>query len=131
MRFNNREDAATQLAARLASYKGQNPLVLRVQRGAVPMARITAEALRGELDLVLARKLRAPFQPELAIGAVDEMGSVLTSRNLDRAGVSDDYLREEIRRQAEILRIRPMRLSACIHRQPSSRSASSLRTSRK
>ena len=85
MRFKNREHAATLLAARLALYKGQNPLVLGVPRGAVPMASVIAEALGGELDVVLVRKLRAPFQPELAIGAVDEAGTVVKGRYLDLA----------------------------------------------
>ena len=74
MLFRNREDAATQLAERLAAYRGQQPLVLGVPRGAVPMASRIAGALEGDLDVVLVHKLRAPGQPELAIGAVDEAG---------------------------------------------------------
>jgi putative phosphoribosyl transferase len=66
MRFKSREEAATLLADRLAAYRGQHPLVLGVPRGAVPMASIIAEALGGDLDVVLVRKLRAPGQPELA-----------------------------------------------------------------
>jgi predicted phosphoribosyltransferase len=106
MRFKNRGHAASLLAARLGAYKGQNPLVLGVPRGAVPMARIIAEALGGELDVVLVRKLRAAFQPELAIGAIDESGVILKGRHLDPREVSDDYLREEVSAQCEILRKR-------------------------
>ena len=104
MRFKNREEAAALLADRLAAYRGQQPLVLGVPRGAVPMARIIAEALGGDLDVVLVRKLRAPGQPELAIGAVDEAGAVLKGRYFEIA--SDEYLREEVRTQQEILRKR-------------------------
>lgn len=104
MRFRNREEAAALLADRLAAYRGGRPLVLGVPRGAVPMARIIADALGGDLDVVLVRKLRAPGQPELAIGAVDETGSVLTGKNCDVA--SHEYIREEIRAQQEILRKR-------------------------
>jgi putative phosphoribosyl transferase len=104
MRFRNREDAATQLADRLGAYRGQQPLVLGVPRGAVPMASIIADALGGDLDVVLVRKLRAPGQPELAIGAVDEAGAILKGAYFDIA--SDDYLREEVRAQQEILRTR-------------------------
>jgi predicted phosphoribosyltransferase len=104
MRFRNREDAARQLAERLAHYRGQHPLVLAVPRGAVPMARIIADALDGDLDVVLVRKLRAPGQPELAIGAVDETGAVVKGRYFDLA--ADEYVREEVRRQREILRTR-------------------------
>jgi predicted phosphoribosyltransferase len=106
MRFKNRGHAASLLAARLGAYKGQNALVLGVPRGAVPMASIIAEALGGELDVVLVRKLRAAFQPELAIGAIDESGVILKGRHLDPREVSDDYLREEVRAQSEILRKR-------------------------
>ena len=104
MRFKNREEAATLLADRLAVYRRQHPLVLGVPRGAVPMASIIADALDGDLDVVLVRKLRAPGQPELAIGAVDEAGAVLKGPYFDIA--SDEYLREEVRTQGEILRKR-------------------------
>jgi predicted phosphoribosyltransferase len=104
MRFKNREDAGRQLAEKLAGYKGLNPLILGVPRGAVPMARIIADALGGELDVVLVRKLRAPGQPELAIGAVDEAGTVLKGSYFDLAG--DQYLRGEIRAQLDIIRAR-------------------------
>jgi predicted phosphoribosyltransferase len=104
MRFKNREEAAKQLAGRLAAYKGQNPLILGVPRGAVPMARTIADALEGELDVVLVRKLRAPGQPELAIGAVDEAGTVLKGRYFDVAG--EEYMRDEIRTQQGIIRAR-------------------------
>lgn len=104
MRFTNREEAAGLLAGRLASYRGQHPLVLGVPRGAVPMARMIADALEGDLDVVLVRKLRAPGQPELAVGAVDEAGVVLKGRYF--GFMSDDYLAEELRNQREILRRR-------------------------
>jgi predicted phosphoribosyltransferase len=102
MYFKNRSEAATQLAERLAAYKGQNPLVLGVPRGAVPMARIIADALGGELDVVLVRKLRAPGQPELAIGAVDEAGTVLKGRYFHVA--DEEYQREEVRTQQDVMR---------------------------
>jgi predicted phosphoribosyltransferase len=104
MRFKSREEAATLLADRLATYRGQRPLVLGVPRGAVPMARIIADALGGDLDVVLVRKLRAPGQPELAIGAIDESGAILKGRYFDIA--TEEYLREEVRKQLGILRMR-------------------------
>ncbi|MGZ9263032.1 MAG: phosphoribosyltransferase family protein, partial [Candidatus Binatia bacterium] len=58
MRFKNREHAAALLVQRLrTAYKDKNPLVLGVPRGAVPMAKIIADALGGELDVVLVHKL--------------------------------------------------------------------------
>lgn len=104
MRFKNREDAAEQLAERLESYRVERPLVVGVPRGAVPMARIIADALAADLDVVLVRKLRAPEQPELAIGAVDESGTVLEGEYFSIA--SESHVREEVRTQREILRKR-------------------------
>jgi predicted phosphoribosyltransferase len=104
MRFRNRQEAAELLAERLSAYRGSRPLVLGVPRGAVPMARIIADELGGDLDVVLVRKLRAPGQPELAIGAVDEGGHVLQGVYFDVA--SDEYVGEEIRTQLEIIRKR-------------------------
>jgi predicted phosphoribosyltransferase len=104
MRFRNRDEAAKQLAGRLAVYKGRNPLILGVPRGAVPMARTIADALEGELDVVLVRKLRAPGQPELAIGAVDEAGTVLKGTYFDVA--DEEYARGEVRTQRDVIRAR-------------------------
>jgi len=104
MRFKNREDAAVRLAERLASYRDDHPLVVGVPRGAVPMARIIADALAADLDVVLVRKLRAPGQPELAIGAVDESGTVFEGEYFAMAPVT--HVREEVRTQREILRMR-------------------------
>ena len=76
MAFENRAEAGRLLAVHLEKYRGQHPLVLAIPRGAVPMGKIVADALDGELDVVLVRKLRAPDNPELAIGSIDETGAV-------------------------------------------------------
>lgn len=104
MRFTSREQAAAMLAQRLAAYRGQHPLVLGVPRGAVPMAGLVAEAIGGDLDVVLVRKLRAEDQPEFAIGAIDESGTVFEGPYFGM--VSERYLREEVRTQLEVLRNR-------------------------
>jgi predicted phosphoribosyltransferase len=105
MRFKNREHAAHLLVDRLSpSYKNKNPLVLGIPRGAVPMAGIIADALGGELDVVLVRKLGHPLQPELAIGAIDENGNVFLS---DYAfEIEPEYLDLEKNRQLEVLQRR-------------------------
>jgi len=95
MRFADREEAAALLAERLAAYRGQHPLVLGVPRGAVPMAVVIANALGGDLDVVLVRKLRAPGQHELAIGAVDEAGTIVRGRLFEIA--SEAYIGAEVR----------------------------------
>ncbi len=76
MAFENRAEVGQLLGRRLDKYRGLHPLVLAIPRGAVPMGKIVAEALDGELDVVLVRKLRAPYTPELAIGSIDENGAV-------------------------------------------------------
>jgi putative phosphoribosyl transferase len=105
MRFKNREHAAHLLVDRLSPYyKNKNPLVLGIPRGAVPMAKIIADALGGELDVVLVRKLGHPLQPELAIGAIDENGNVFLS---DYAfEIEPEYLDLEKNRQLEVLQKR-------------------------
>jgi putative phosphoribosyl transferase len=105
MRFKDREHAAHLLVERLsAHYKDLNPLVLGVPRGAVPMAKIIAKALGGELDVVLVHKLEHPDQPELAIGAIDESGNAFLS---DWASdVDPEYIEAEKQRQLSVLRER-------------------------
>lgn len=69
--FKNRLAAAQQLTQALKHYQNEHPLVLAIPRGAVPMAQLIAQQLHGDMDVVLVRKLRAPFMPEVAIGAID------------------------------------------------------------
>jgi predicted phosphoribosyltransferase len=106
MPFRNREHAARLLADRLAEYRGRKPLVLAIPRGAAPMAAIIADALGGEVDVVLVRKLGAPGQPELAIGAVDETGHVSLVHTAKDLGVSDAYIAREVDAQTKTIRAR-------------------------
>jgi len=108
MRFKNREHAAQLLVRKLTTaHKDENPLVLGVPRGAVPMAKIIADALGGELDVVLVHKLTHPAQPELAIGAIDEAGNAFVSEWA--AGLDPEYLEAEKKRQLTVLRERRAR----------------------
>ncbi|MHA7599074.1 phosphoribosyltransferase [Alicycliphilus sp. T452] len=104
--FRDRIDAAGQLARRLQAYRGRNPLVLAIPRGAVPMARSLAAALQGDFDVVLVRKLGAPFQPELAIGSVDESGWVYLAPHAAATGADREYIAAEKRRQMDVIRQR-------------------------
>lgn len=101
--FENREDAANRLAEALAPYAGSKPLVLSIPRGGVPLGRIIADALGGELDVVLVRKLGAPDNPEFAIGAIDEQGRMMLSRGFEVLRPSESYLYQEARRQLELI----------------------------
>ena len=105
MAFENRTEAGLLLARRLAEYRGRRPLVLAIPRGAVPMGKIVADALDGELDVVLVRKLRAPYNPELAIGSIDETGAVYLDPDI-RHIVNDAYLEAEKNTQLATLRQR-------------------------
>lgn len=109
-------DAARQLAEKLAPYSKEKPLVLAIPRGAVPMAYFIAHSLKGELDVVLVRKLGAPNQPELAVGAVDESGEVYLHPYAEQLHLSQNYLEGEKEDQIETLRER--RASYTPHRPP-------------
>lgn len=97
MRYRDRTDAATQLAARLARFRGSRPLVLAIPRGAVSMGAIVAKALDGELDVVLTRKIGAPGNPEFAIGAVGESGRTVIDDSAGWSGASDTYIAAAVR----------------------------------
>ena len=95
MPFRNRADAGRKLAAALAAYKDERPVVLALPRGGVPVAAEVASALGAPLDLVLVRKLGVPFQPELAMGAVVDGAAPIVVRNEDvirLSGVSEEEL---------------------------------------
>ena len=104
--FLDRKEAATRLAEKLKAYRGLNPLVLAIPRGAVPMAQIIARSLQGELDVVLVRKLRAPDQPELAIGSVNESGWTYVADFAELYGAGPRYLESEKRAQMDTIRQR-------------------------
>jgi len=106
MVFTNRNQAADRLAAALVAYKGQHPLILAIPRGAVPMGQRLARALEGDLDVVLVRKLRAPFNPEFAIGSIDESGWIYIADYAESAGGSPAYLEQEKQAQLETIRQR-------------------------
>jgi predicted phosphoribosyltransferase len=68
--FTDRADAGRKLGAKLLRFKDQSPCVLALPRGGVPVVLEVALMLDAPLDLIIVRKLGAPWQPELAIGAI-------------------------------------------------------------
>lgn len=94
------------LTKRLVKYKDSNPLVLGIPRGAMPMAKIIAEGLNGELGAVLIHKIPAPYQKELAIGSVGITGKVFRLPIVEFYEVSDAYMEHEAQRQLEVLKKR-------------------------
>jgi predicted phosphoribosyltransferase len=108
MTFRDRSEAGRKLAAALAGYKDQDPVVLALPRGGVPVAAEIAAALDAPLDLLLVRKIGVPMQPELAMGAVVDGANPITVRNGDviaAAGISEEtFARVCDRELAEIAR---------------------------
>jgi predicted phosphoribosyltransferase len=112
MRFVDREDAARQLADRLAGYAAEQPLVLAIPRGGVPLGRVIADALGAQLDVVLVRKIGAPFHPEFAVGSVGESGAVFVAGHAARSGADDAYFVAEAEQQLQRIRARRAAYSA-------------------
>lgn len=110
--FRNREDAAQQLARALDAWHGRHPLVLAIPRGALPMGRVIAEALGGELDVVLVRKVAAPYQPEFALAAIDENGELHWTPGIDPQSIDPHWLEREKQSQLETIRRRRERYRA-------------------
>ncbi|MFD0369864.1 phosphoribosyltransferase family protein [Streptomyces sp. NPDC127114] len=110
MYFTDRTDAGRQLAALLGDLGGQDPVVLGLPRGGVPVAAEVADALGAPLDICLVRKLGVPYQPELAMGAIGEDGvRVLNEEVIARGGVSERDLAEVERRERAVLEERARR----------------------
>jgi putative phosphoribosyl transferase len=104
--FESRLDAGRRLAGPLGKYRGRHPLVLAIPRGAVEMAAAVAKALDGELDVVLVKKLRSPYNPELAVGSIDESGWTYVAEYARMAGADDAWLAKEKSAQLALLRKR-------------------------
>ncbi len=100
--FADRREAGRRLADALAGLSGADPLVLALPRGGVPVAYEVARALRAPLDVVLVRKIGAPHQPELGIGAVVDGADPQVVWNDDlvrHLRPPEDYLKAEPERQ--------------------------------
>ena len=108
--FADRAEAGRLLARELRDGIPGRPLVLAIPRGGVEVGATLAAALSADLDVVLARKLRAPHQPELALGAVSEEGEVhLMDHAAAVPGATAEYIAAERDRQlGEIARRRAM-----------------------
>ncbi len=104
--YRDRDEAGALLAQALRQWKGSRPLVLAIPRGAVPMAKTIAEALGGDLDVVLVRKLPAPGSPEFAIGAVAESGWSHVADYAASAGATPEYIERATAAERETMRRR-------------------------
>ena len=105
--FRDRADAAKQLAERLYWLKNEiqenksSVVIVAVPRGGVVIGNIIASQLGAKLDLVVSRKIGAPFNPELAIGAVMPDGSYFLNDVAEMMNVSQDYIESQIEKEVK------------------------------
>ncbi len=101
--YKDRREAGTRLAAALSHYKGRKDLiVLGLPRGGVVVGYEIAQRLECPLDVLIIRKLGFPGQPELAIGAISETGTIVLNEEIIATyDVSEEYIKDEISRQTE------------------------------
>jgi putative phosphoribosyl transferase len=100
--FADRSDAGRKLASELMHLKAGNPVVVALPRGGVPVAFEVARALHAPLEITLARKIGAPDQPELGLGAVVDGAHpqvVLNQELVEQVQPGETYLRDEEQRQ--------------------------------
>lgn len=116
-RFRDRAEAGGALAQLLVQFRDDDPVVLALPRGGVPVAFEVARALRAPLDVIVVRKLGVPFQPELGMGAVGEEGVRVLDPNMVRLAqvTAEEIATVEARERAELERrvrlyrgVRPM-----------------------
>lgn len=104
MRLRNRQEAGRRLAEELRRFRSQDPVVLALPRGGVPVAAEIAAALGAPLDLILVRKIGAPFQRELAVAAVvdgEQTDVVVNDEIAAEVGAGPDYIEKEAVHQVE------------------------------
>lgn len=107
--FEDRAEAAKQLAEKLKHLKKEEPVILAIPRGGVVTGDVIARELDAKLDVVVPRKIGAPYNPELAIGAVMHDGTYFLNRDvIDALNVEDRYIKAEIDAQLEEIERRLM-----------------------
>ena len=105
MIFEDRREAGRQLGYALLKrgYADHEPLVLGIPRGGLVIAEEVAQALAAPMDVIIARKIRAPYQPELGIGAVvdGDHGTIINEEVARSVSATQPYLEREIAYQRE------------------------------
>ena len=94
--FENRTEAGKQLAKRFVNCKFENPIVVALPRGGVPVAKPISDLLHAKLDIIVSKKIGAPFNPELAIGAVTSSGDFVIAPYTELGEKIQDYIKEQI-----------------------------------
>ena len=98
--FSDRVDAGKRLASELKDFAGKDAIVLTIPRGGVVVGYEIAKALHLPLDVIIPRKIGAPYNPELAIGAMTEDGTIILDKGLvSYLGVPESYIKAESEHQ--------------------------------
>lgn len=102
--FRDRKDAGLQLAKKLLAYAGDpEGIVIALPRGGVVLGAIIANELHLPLDIISPRKIGAPFNPELAIGAITETGEGIFNEDLIRDfGISEEYVKATVEKEKKV-----------------------------
>ena len=117
--FQNREQAGKLLAQELADFQDKEAVVLGIPRGGIVVAKSLAQELRADLDIIISRKLGAPGQSELAIGALAENGEIFINQNVvSELSVSDSYIEQEKERQQGEIKRRSQLIRGVLPRVP-------------
>lgn len=103
MLFKDRKHAGKLLASLLEKYRDDtNAVIIGLPRGGVVTAAEVAKNLNLPLDIICARKIGAPYNPEFAIGAITETGdSFLNKDVIERLDIPQDYLDETIKKESK------------------------------
>jgi predicted phosphoribosyltransferase len=106
--FKDREDAARQLAMLLEKYRdNEDVVVFAIPRGGVVIGRVIADYLNVPLDITVAKKIGAPFNEELAIGAVGPTGSpIINEVAVRRLRIDEGYIEKTIRQKMDEIKTR-------------------------
>ena len=111
--FTDRSDAGRKLAIELEHYRKECPVILALPRGGVPVGHEVARILAAPLDICIARKIGAPGQPELGIGAVAQGGArFLNDHLISHLGIPADYVERITAKETREVERRQRRLRA-------------------
>ncbi|MHC4308178.1 MAG: phosphoribosyltransferase [Planctomycetota bacterium] len=98
--FEDRTEAGKMLAAKLEKFSDGRTMILAIPRGGVVVGYEIAKKIHAPMDIIVPRKLRAPYQPEFAIGAITEDGNIiLDEKTINLLNISSDYIKMESQRQ--------------------------------
>ena len=107
MMFRDRLEAGERLAEVLSDYRGERVAVIAIPRGGVEVGYVIAERFDSPLEVTVPRKIGSPMDPELAVGAVAEDGTIYVEEDVVKMlGVREDWIRVEAERELQEVRRR-------------------------